>query len=144
MWEVKFADIYKVCVIWFCFIETLNRRTNKIVLLFRKSYLESKSILLPPRLASILAFILQLFKETNMDVSEVEQLLPGVLKCLVLVSESQGDFEFVFVILFWSIWKYSFLSLKLIVTKVFVYVIYQFVFIMAKEQTLANSWGWTW
>ncbi|XP_036173302.1 protein MMS22-like isoform X2 [Myotis myotis] len=60
-----------------------------IVQVIRKSYLESKPILLPPRLASILAFILQLFKETNMDVSEVEQLLPGVLKCLVLVSESQ-------------------------------------------------------
>ncbi|XP_014399417.1 PREDICTED: protein MMS22-like isoform X6 [Myotis brandtii] len=60
-----------------------------IVQVIRKSYLESKPILLPPRLASILAFILQLFKETNMDVSEVEQLLPGVLKCLVLVSEPQ-------------------------------------------------------
>ncbi|CAK6446753.1 unnamed protein product [Pipistrellus nathusii] len=60
-----------------------------IVQVIRKFYLESKRILLPPRLASILAFILQLFKETNMDVSDVEQLLPCVLKCLVLVSESQ-------------------------------------------------------
>lgn len=60
------------------------------MLLFRKSYFEFKGSLLPPRLASILAFILQLVKETNIDVSEVELLLPGVLKCLVLVSEPQG------------------------------------------------------
>lgn len=97
---VKSAKIYKMYVIWFCSVETLNRRKNKIVLLFRKSYLENKWFLLPPRLASILAFILQLLKETNVGVSEVELLLPGILKCLVLVSEPQGEFEFVFVILF--------------------------------------------
>ncbi|XP_026945994.1 protein MMS22-like isoform X3 [Sagmatias obliquidens] len=60
-----------------------------IVQVIRKSYFEFKGSLLPPRLASILAFILQLVKETNIDVSEVELLLPGVLKCLVLVSEPQ-------------------------------------------------------
>ncbi|KAB1275811.1 Protein MMS22-like [Camelus dromedarius] len=54
-----------------------------------KSYFEFKGSLLPPRLASILAFILQLVKETNIDVSEIELLLPGVLKCLMLVSEPQ-------------------------------------------------------
>ncbi|KAL4839236.1 hypothetical protein H8958_016668 [Nasalis larvatus] len=54
-----------------------------------KSYLEYKGSSPPPRLASILAFILQLFKETNTDVYEVELLLPGILKCLVLVSEPQ-------------------------------------------------------
>lgn len=55
----------------------------------RKSYFEFKGSLLPPRLASILAFILQLVKETNTDVTEIELLLPGVLKCLVLFSEPQ-------------------------------------------------------
>ncbi|XP_033090556.1 protein MMS22-like isoform X3 [Trachypithecus francoisi] len=60
-----------------------------IVQVIRKSYLEYKGSSPPPRLASILAFILQLFKETNTDVYEVELLLPGILKCLVLVSEPQ-------------------------------------------------------
>uniref|UniRef100_A0A8C3WTH4 Protein MMS22-like n=1 Tax=Catagonus wagneri TaxID=51154 RepID=A0A8C3WTH4_9CETA len=60
-----------------------------IVQVIRKSYFDFKGSLLPPRLASILAFILQLFKETNFNVSEIELLLPGVLKCLVLVSEPQ-------------------------------------------------------
>ncbi|PNI87866.1 MMS22L isoform 6 [Pan troglodytes] len=59
-----------------------------IVQVIRKSYLEYKGSSPPPRLASILAFILQLFKETNTDIYEVE-LLPGILKCLVLVSEPQ-------------------------------------------------------
>ncbi|XP_015985671.2 protein MMS22-like isoform X2 [Rousettus aegyptiacus] len=60
-----------------------------IVHVIRKSYFEFKGFLFPPRLASILAFILQLFKETNVDISDVELLLPGILKCLVLVSEPQ-------------------------------------------------------
>nr|XP_060473193.1 protein MMS22-like [Panthera onca] len=60
-----------------------------IIQVIRKSYFECKGSLLPPRLASILAFILQLFKETNIDISEVELLLPGILKLLVLVSEPQ-------------------------------------------------------
>ncbi|XP_008005719.3 protein MMS22-like [Chlorocebus sabaeus] len=60
-----------------------------VVQVIRKSYLEYKGSSPPPRLASILAFILQLFKETNTDFYEVELLLPGILKCLVLVSEPQ-------------------------------------------------------
>ncbi|XP_032264088.1 protein MMS22-like isoform X1 [Phoca vitulina] len=60
-----------------------------IVQVIRKSYLECKGSLLPPRLASILAFVLQLFKDTSIDISEVQLLLPGVLKCLMLVSEPQ-------------------------------------------------------
>uniref|UniRef100_A0A7N5P6X8 Protein MMS22-like n=1 Tax=Ailuropoda melanoleuca TaxID=9646 RepID=A0A7N5P6X8_AILME len=60
-----------------------------IVQVIRKSYFECKGSLLPPRLASLLAFILQLCKETIIDISEVELLLPGVLKCLVLASEPQ-------------------------------------------------------
>ncbi|XP_055981181.1 protein MMS22-like [Sorex fumeus] len=60
-----------------------------IVQVIRKSYLEGKGSLIPPRLASVLAFILQLFKETNIDNSDVELLLPGILKYLVLVNEPQ-------------------------------------------------------
>ncbi|KAM9666265.1 protein MMS22-like [Trichechus inunguis] len=54
-----------------------------------KSYFHFKGSSPPPRLASILAFILQLSKEANVDICDVELLLPGVLKCLVLVSEPQ-------------------------------------------------------
>ncbi|XP_004454624.2 protein MMS22-like isoform X2 [Dasypus novemcinctus] len=59
-----------------------------IVQVIRKFYFKFEGSSLPPRLACILAFILQLFKETKIDISDVE-LLPGVLKCLVLVSEPQ-------------------------------------------------------
>ncbi|XP_021016001.1 protein MMS22-like [Mus caroli] len=55
----------------------------------RKSYLEFKGSSPPPRLASVLAFVLQLFKDTEMGVCDLELLLPGILKCLVLVNEPQ-------------------------------------------------------
>ncbi|XP_021077764.1 protein MMS22-like isoform X2 [Mus pahari] len=55
----------------------------------RKSYLEFKGSSPPPRLASVLAFILQLFKDTEMGVCDLELLLPGIVKCLVLVNEPQ-------------------------------------------------------
>ncbi|XP_051016856.1 protein MMS22-like [Acomys russatus] len=60
-----------------------------IVHAIRKSYLEFKGSSPPPRLASILAFILQLFKDTSMGACDIELLLPGILKCLVLVNEPQ-------------------------------------------------------
>ncbi|KAM4866070.1 protein MMS22-like isoform 2-T2 [Thomomys bottae] len=60
-----------------------------IVQILRKSYFDFKGSVPPPRLASVLAFILQLFKETRVEVCEVELLLPGVLKCLLLVNEPQ-------------------------------------------------------
>ncbi|XP_052573716.1 protein MMS22-like isoform X2 [Peromyscus californicus insignis] len=60
-----------------------------IVHTVRKSYLEFKGSSPPPRLASTLAFILQLFKDTSMAICDLELLLPGILKCLVLVSEPQ-------------------------------------------------------
>lgn len=55
----------------------------------RKSYLEFKGSSPPPRLASVLAFVLQLFKDTEMGACDLELLLPGILKCLVLVNEPQ-------------------------------------------------------
>ncbi|XP_037058370.1 protein MMS22-like isoform X3 [Peromyscus leucopus] len=60
-----------------------------IVHTIRKSYLEFKGSSPPPRLASTLAFILQLFKDASMAICDLELLLPGILKCLVLVSEPQ-------------------------------------------------------
>uniref|UniRef100_A0A8C6RGU0 Protein MMS22-like n=1 Tax=Nannospalax galili TaxID=1026970 RepID=A0A8C6RGU0_NANGA len=60
-----------------------------IVHVIRKSYLEFKGSSPPPRLASILAFILQLFKDTHIGVCEVEILLPAILKCLLLVNEPE-------------------------------------------------------
>ncbi|KAM5256891.1 protein MMS22-like [Ctenodactylus gundi] len=60
-----------------------------IAQVIRKSYFEFKGSVPPPRLASILAFILQLFKETNVDACEIELLFPSILKCLVFVNESQ-------------------------------------------------------
>uniref|UniRef100_A0A8C6HNG9 Protein MMS22-like n=1 Tax=Mus spicilegus TaxID=10103 RepID=A0A8C6HNG9_MUSSI len=55
----------------------------------RKSYLEFKGSSPPPRLASVLAFVLQLFKDTEMGVCDLELLLPSIVKCLVLVNEPQ-------------------------------------------------------
>ncbi|XP_041523533.1 protein MMS22-like isoform X2 [Microtus oregoni] len=60
-----------------------------IVHAIRKSYLEFKGSSPPPRLASVLAFTLQLFKEISLGVCDLELLLPGLLKCLVLVNEPQ-------------------------------------------------------
>ncbi|XP_028636476.1 protein MMS22-like [Grammomys surdaster] len=60
-----------------------------IVHAIRKSYLEFKGSSPPPRLASVLAFILQFFKDTEMGVCDLELLLPGIMKCLVLVNEPQ-------------------------------------------------------
>ncbi|KAM6185176.1 protein MMS22-like [Rhynchocyon petersi] len=60
-----------------------------IIQVIRKSYFLFKGSSPPPRLASVLAFILQLCKDTNVDIHDVELLLPGVLKCLMLVNEPQ-------------------------------------------------------
>ncbi|XP_008569529.1 PREDICTED: protein MMS22-like [Galeopterus variegatus] len=70
-------------------VRSISPLKKCIVQVIRKSYFEWKGSSPPPRLASILAFILQLFKETNIDICEVELLLPGILKCLVLVNEPQ-------------------------------------------------------
>ncbi|XP_074166342.1 protein MMS22-like isoform X2 [Sminthopsis crassicaudata] len=60
-----------------------------VVQVIRKSYIQFKGSSPPPRLASILAFILELFTKTKMDIGDMEQLLPSVLKCLLLVNEPQ-------------------------------------------------------
>uniref|UniRef100_A0A8D2B947 Protein MMS22-like n=1 Tax=Sciurus vulgaris TaxID=55149 RepID=A0A8D2B947_SCIVU len=70
-------------------IPSISLLKKCIVQVLRKSYFAFKGSTPPPRLASILVFILQLFKETETDVYDIELLLPGILKCLVLVSEPQ-------------------------------------------------------
>ncbi|KAM9317285.1 protein MMS22-like [Gastrophryne carolinensis] len=54
------------------------------------SYLQFKGHAPPPRLASVLSFILDVFQRSkSVDVADVEQLLPAILKCLILVNEPQ-------------------------------------------------------
>ncbi|XP_074043313.1 protein MMS22-like isoform X2 [Macrotis lagotis] len=67
-------------------IACLQKITVQVI---RKSYIQFRGSSPPPRLASILSFILELFKKTNMDIGDMEQLLPSVLKCLLLVNEPQ-------------------------------------------------------
>lgn len=46
----------------------------------------------PPRLASVLAFILEILQRTqSVELCDVDLILPVVLKCLVLVNEPQGE-----------------------------------------------------
>lgn len=97
-----------------------------MLLLFRKSYFEYKGSAPIPRLASILAFIVQLFKETNIDFCEIELLLPGILKCLVLISEPQGQFVYKLNLSSYLVYKlgiYCVPSIKLVVIKVCHYFI---------------------
>ncbi|XP_032999353.1 protein MMS22-like [Lacerta agilis] len=55
-----------------------------------ESYLSFKGHAPPPRLASVLAFIIEAFRRTkSIEMCDVQLLLPAVLKCLVLVNEPQ-------------------------------------------------------
>ncbi|XP_025067349.1 protein MMS22-like isoform X1 [Alligator sinensis] len=55
-----------------------------------ENYLQFKGNAPPPRLASVLAFILEVLLRTkNIEVCDIELLLPAVLKCLVFVNEPQ-------------------------------------------------------
>ncbi|XP_053315847.1 protein MMS22-like [Spea bombifrons] len=54
------------------------------------SYLQFKGHSPPPRLASILSFIVDVFQRScSIDVGDVQSLLPSVLRCLILVNEPQ-------------------------------------------------------
>ncbi|XP_037698427.1 protein MMS22-like isoform X2 [Choloepus didactylus] len=70
-------------------VPSMSSLKKCVAQVIRKFYFQFEGSSLPPRLASILAFILQIFKETNVDIFDVELLLPGILKSLVLVSEPQ-------------------------------------------------------
>ncbi|MEE6475885.1 hypothetical protein FKM82_010885 [Ascaphus truei] len=64
------------------------RRT--VMQVISDSYLQFKGHSPPPRLASILSFILDVFQRSkSIDVGDTEFFLPPVLKCLILVNEPQ-------------------------------------------------------
>ncbi|CAH2252650.1 MMS22-like [Pelobates cultripes] len=64
------------------------RRT--VMQILSECHLQFKGHAPPPRLASILSFILDVFKRTkSIDTGDVEYILPSVLKCLLLVNEPQ-------------------------------------------------------
>ncbi|CAM5131976.1 unnamed protein product [Natator depressus] len=69
--------------------QTLHlRKTTAHVI--KENYLQFKGNSPPPRLASVLAFILQVFQRTkSTEVCDIVLLLPAVLKCMVLVNETQ-------------------------------------------------------
>nr|XP_048700911.1 protein MMS22-like isoform X2 [Caretta caretta] len=69
--------------------QTLHlRKTTAHVI--KENYLQFKGNSPPPRLASVLAFILQVFQRTkSTEVCDIALLLPAVLKCMVLVNETQ-------------------------------------------------------
>ncbi|NXW71720.1 MMS22 protein, partial [Hirundo rustica] len=56
----------------------------------RENYLQFKGHAPPPRLASVLAFILDVLQRTqSIELCDIDLVLPAVLKCLVLVNEPQ-------------------------------------------------------
>ncbi|NXK97464.1 MMS22 protein, partial [Formicarius rufipectus] len=61
------------------------RRTTLHVI--NENYLQFKGNAPPPRLASVLAFILQVLQRT--ELRDIDLVLPSVLKCMVLVNELQ-------------------------------------------------------
>ncbi|XP_065488035.1 protein MMS22-like [Caloenas nicobarica] len=55
-----------------------------------ENYMQFKGSAPPPRLASVLAFILEILQRTqSVELCDIDLILPVVLKCLVLVNEPQ-------------------------------------------------------
>ncbi|NXC41671.1 MMS22 protein, partial [Penelope pileata] len=55
-----------------------------------ENYMQFKGSAPPPRLASVLAFILEVLQRTQTtELCDIESVLPAVLKCMVLVNELQ-------------------------------------------------------
>lgn len=55
-----------------------------------ENYLQFKGSAPPPRLASVLAFILEVLQRTQTsELCDIELVLPAVLKCMVFVNELQ-------------------------------------------------------
>ncbi|XP_074846957.1 protein MMS22-like [Carettochelys insculpta] len=69
--------------------QTLHLRKT-VANVINENYLQFKGSSPPPHLASVLAFILQVLQRTkSTEVCDIELLLPAVLKCMVLVNETQ-------------------------------------------------------
>ncbi|NXJ67549.1 MMS22 protein, partial [Rostratula benghalensis] len=65
----------------------LRKTTLHII---NESYMQFKGNAPPPRLASVLAFILEVLQRTqSTELCDIDLVLPAVLKCLVLVNELQ-------------------------------------------------------
>ncbi|NXU48134.1 MMS22 protein, partial [Turnix velox] len=62
----------------------LRQTTLRVI---NENYLQFKGNAPPPRLASILAFILEVLQST--ELCDIDLVLPAVLKCMVLVNEPQ-------------------------------------------------------
>ncbi|XP_040284722.1 protein MMS22-like isoform X1 [Bufo bufo] len=68
---------------------TANLRRT-VMEVIRDSYLQFKGHAPPPRLATIMLFILDVFQRTKtVDVADADSLLPSILKCLIMVNEPQ-------------------------------------------------------
>ncbi|XP_018414305.1 PREDICTED: protein MMS22-like [Nanorana parkeri] len=66
---------------------TVNLRKT-VTQIINDSYLQFKGQAPPPRLASVLSFIVDVFQRTKtIDVSDAQFLLPAILKCMILVHE---------------------------------------------------------
>ncbi|KAJ7405206.1 Protein MMS22-like protein [Pitangus sulphuratus] len=65
----------------------LRKTTLHVV---KENYMQFKGNAPPPRLASVLAFILEVLQRTkSIELCDIELVLPSVLKCMVLVNELQ-------------------------------------------------------
>lgn len=68
------------------------RLCSGLLCLPSENYLQFKGNAPPPRLASVLAFILEVLQRTqSTELCDIDLVLPAVLKCLVLVNELQGE-----------------------------------------------------
>ncbi|XP_068867204.1 protein MMS22-like isoform X2 [Aphelocoma coerulescens] len=68
----------------------LLRLRKTTVHVISENYLQFKGNAPPPRLASVLAFILEVLQRTqSTELCDINLVLPAVLKCLVLVNELQ-------------------------------------------------------
>ncbi|XP_073531837.1 protein MMS22-like isoform X2 [Phyllobates terribilis] len=68
---------------------TTNLRRT-VMEVIRDGYLQFKGHAPPPRLATILSFIVDVFQRTKtVDATDADSLLPSILKCLILVNEPQ-------------------------------------------------------
>lgn len=72
-------------------MEITNYRLGSgLLCLPSENYLQFKGNAPPPRLASVLAFILDVLQRTqSIELCDIDLVLPAVLKCMVLVNELQ-------------------------------------------------------
>lgn len=88
--EISVILRYGACIAW---QKNPNHRLcSGLPCLSRENYLQFKGHAPPPRLASVLAFILEVLQRTqSTELCDIDLVLPAVLKCLVLVNELQGE-----------------------------------------------------